>query len=78
MGYLWTDLQIAAIIIVFIFLVDWAIGISKSKRVGVIIAIVLTYLTVYQHFFILVLVMFFFFGYAFFETFEKTFIPYKP
>jgi hypothetical protein len=78
MADLWTDLQLACIIFVFVYLVQWAVGTTGSRKVGVLLSIILVYLTVYQHAEILILVMFFFFGYAFFETFENTFIPFKP
>jgi hypothetical protein len=78
MGDLWTDLQLAAILFVFVYLVQWGIGMTGSRRVGILLAIVIVFLTVYQHFLVLVLVIVFFFGYAFFETFERTFIPIGP
>ena len=78
MGDLWTDIQLAAILFVFIYLTQWGIGMTGSRKVGILIAIVLVYLTVYQHIQILFLVVVLFFGYAFFETFEATFIPLEP
>ena len=75
MGDLWTDLQLAAILFVFVYLVQWGIGMTGSRRVGILLAIVVVFLTVYQHFVVLVLVIVFFFGYAFFDTFEKSFVP---
>lgn len=74
MADLWTDLQLAAILFVFVYLVQWAISMTGSKRVGILLAIVIVYLTVYRHFELLVLTMIFFFGYAFFDTFEATFV----
>lgn len=70
MGDLWSDLQLALILFVFIYLVQWAIGTTGSKRVGILLAIILVYLTVYQHVELLILTVVFFFGYAFFEQFE--------
>jgi len=75
MGDLWTDLQLASILFVFIYLAQWGIGMTGSRRVGILLAIILVYLTIYQHMGVLVIVMVLFFGYAFFETFEKSFIP---
>lgn len=75
MGDLWVDLQLASILFVFIYLTRWAISTTGSRRVGVLLAIILVYLTIYQHFSVLVIVMVLFFGYAFFDTFERTFIP---
>ena len=77
MGDLWTDLQLASILFVFVYLTQWAIGMTGSRRVGILLAIVLVYLTIYQHFEVLVLVMIIFFGYAFFDTFEATFVERK-
>ena len=75
MGDLWTDLQLAGILFIFLYLVQWAKSMTGSRRVGILLAIVLVYLTVYQHFEVLVMVMALFFGYAFFEHFEATFVP---
>jgi hypothetical protein len=77
MGDLWTDIQLASILFVFVYLVQWAIGMTGSRRVGILLAIILVYLTIYQHAEILVLVMVLFFGYAFWEQFEATFVPVK-
>jgi len=75
MGDLWTDITLAAVLFVFIYLVQWAISMTGSRRVGILLAIVLVYLTIYQHIEVLVIVMVLFFGYAFFENFEATFVP---
>jgi len=75
MGDIWTDIQLAAILFVFVYLTQWAISMTGSRRVGVLLAIVLVYLTIYQHIEVLVLVMVLFFGYAFWENFEGTFVP---
>jgi len=77
MGDLWSDLQLAAILFVFVYLVQWAIGMTGSRRVGILLAIVIVYLTIYQHMEVLIIVVLLFFGYAFFETFEQTFVPSK-
>ncbi len=71
MAGLWTDLQLAAILIVFLYLTQWAIGTTGSKKVGIMIAIIVTYLTVYRHFIILIIVMIVFFGSDFFPNFEQ-------
>ncbi|MCD6522159.1 MAG: hypothetical protein J7K68_00260 [Candidatus Diapherotrites archaeon] len=71
MGDLWTDLQLAAILFVFVYLVQWGIGTTGSRKVGILLAIIIVYLTIYQHFIVLVFVVIFFFGYAFFDQFEK-------
>lgn len=77
MSDIWTDIQLAAILFVFIYLVQWAISMTGSRRVGILLAIVLVYLTIYQHMEVLVIVMVLFFGYAFWENFEMTFVPHK-
>ena len=69
MGDIWSDLQLALIIIVFIYIVSWASDLTKSKKIGVILALIITYLTVYQHTWLLILVVLIFFGYAFIEKF---------
>jgi len=73
MGLLWADLRLALIIIVFIYLLQWAITFTGSKAVGLILASVLAYLTFYQHYSILVLVLVLFFGYPFFEKLAEGF-----
>lgn len=78
MGDLWTDIQLAAVLFVFVYLVQWAISMTGSRRVGILLAIILVYLTIYQHVEVLILVMILFFGYAFWENFEATFVPLAP
>ena len=73
MGELWTDLQLATVLFIFVYLVQWAIGTTGSRKIGIVLAIVIVWLTVYQHCEILIIVIVFFFGYAFFETFELVF-----
>jgi hypothetical protein len=75
MADLWTDVQLAAILFVFVYLVQWAIAMTGSRKIGVVLAIILVYLTIYSHVEILVLVILMFFGYAFFESVEKSFVP---
>ena len=75
MGELWTDLRLAFTLIILIYLIQWAVSGTGSRTVGIIIALVIVYLTVYQHFEVLIIVVVFFFGYAFFEAFESTFVP---
>ena len=77
MGDLVGDLRLALTLVVLVYLAQWAIAGTGSRKVGIIIALVLVYLTVYQHFIVLIIVMAFFFGYAFFESFEATFVPLK-
>ncbi|MCD4740344.1 hypothetical protein K8R43_04080 [archaeon] len=78
MGDIFNDVRLALTLIVLIYLSQWAISGTGSRKIGIVVALVLVYLTVYQHFILLVLVMAFFFGYAFFESFESTFIPLNP
>lgn len=73
MAGVWTDLQLAAVLIIFIVLTNWSIDITGSKKVGLVIAIIITYLTVYKHPIILLLVVIFFFGYEAFTDFEEMF-----
>lgn len=65
-----SDLRLAGILVVFIYLVQWGIGMTGSRKVGILLAIIVTFLTIYQHFILLVLVVFFFFGYAWWLGFE--------
>ena len=73
MGMLWADLRLALMLIIFIYLLKWTVDFTKSKAVGLILAAVISYLTFYQHFEILVFVLIFFFGYPFFEKVAEGF-----
>lgn len=73
MGLLWTDIRLALMIIVFIYLLQWTVDFTKSKAVGLILASVIAYLTFYQHYEILVFILIFFFGYPFFEKLAEGF-----
>ena len=64
-----TDLQMALIIIVFVYVIAWATELTHSKKIAVVLALIIVYLTVYQHFGILIFVILFFFGYAFWDKF---------
>ncbi len=69
MGDVWSDLKLAFLIIIFIYLVSWASDLTKSKKIGVILAIIIAYLTVFQHPWLLFMTVLLFFGYAFLEKF---------
>ncbi len=70
MGDVWSDLQLAFTIIIFIYLVSWASDLTKSKKIGVILALIIAYLTIYQHPWLLFITVLLFFGYAFIEKFS--------
>ena len=81
MGDLINDLRLAMVIFILVYVASWASGMTGSKRVGIILGIVIVYLTVYQHFAVLVLTVVFFFGYAFFGRVEEAFtteLPSRP
>lgn len=69
------DLRLALTLIILVYFAQWAIAGTGSRKVGILVALIIVYLTVWRHFIILVLVVMFFFGYAFFEGFESTFVP---
>lgn len=75
MGDLVNDLRVALTLVVLVYLSQWAIAGTGSRKVGIILALVIVYLTVWQHLIVLIIVIAFFFGYAFFEAFEATFVP---
>jgi hypothetical protein len=75
MGDLWSDLRIALTLFILVYLVQWAVAGTGSRKIGFALAIIIVFLTVWQHFEILIIVVMFFFGYAFFESFEQTFVP---
>ena len=66
MADLWSDIKLALVLISFVFLLKWTSDITGSKKVGIIFALVIAYLTFYSHFEILIFVLLFFFGYPFF------------
>lgn len=69
MADLWTDLRLALTIIAFLYLVKWGTDMMKNKVLGVIIAIIIAYLTIFNHFELLILAMVLFFGYPVFVGF---------
>ena len=68
---IWSDLQLALVLFVLVYVVQWAIANTGSRKIGIIIGIVVVYLTIYQHWQLMVLVAVFFFGYAFFVSMES-------
>jgi hypothetical protein len=74
MGELWADLTLALALMVMVYIVQWAIAGTGSRKVGIILGLLVAYLTVFQHAEILYLVVLFFFGYAFFAVFEGVWI----
>lgn len=63
---LWSDIKLALVLISFVFLLKWTSEITNSKKIGIIFAFIIAYLTFYSHFEILIFVLLFFFGYPFF------------
>jgi chromate transport protein ChrA len=74
---LWSDVKLAMIIISFIFLMKWTTEITESKKLGIILAAIIAYLTFYSHFEILIFVLIFFFAYPFFSEFSEAMAPPK-
>ncbi len=71
MPALWNDLRLALTIIAFIFLVKWSTGVIDNKPLGIIIAAVIAYLTIFSHYELLILAVIFFFGYPVFQAFGE-------
>ena len=62
MGDLWSDLKLVLILVFFLYLLKWSNEFTGSKKLGLIIAVVIAYLTFYSHFEILIWVLILFFG----------------
>lgn len=67
MGDLVTDIGLALVIIFFLFLTKWAIDFTGSKAIGVILAVILGYLTFFQHFELIPVFLVLFFMFPFFS-----------
>ena len=65
-GDLWGDLTVMLMILFFIYLLKWTTDFTGSKKIGLILAVVIGYLTFFRHIEILIFVLIFFFGYPFF------------
>lgn len=72
MGDLWSDLQLALMILFFLYMVTWLSEMMGSKKLGFVISVVVAYLTFYSHVEILAFILIFFFGYSIFEQFSRT------
>lgn len=69
----WSDLKLALMLMVFVYVVQWMTGITGSKKVGIVIAAVVAYLTIFSHFEILLFVILFFFAYPFWDRMVEGF-----
>ncbi len=65
---LWNDLRIVFTIIFFLFLMKWSSEFTGSKAIGVILAAIISYLTFYKHFELLIIILILFFAYPFFSA----------
>jgi hypothetical protein len=70
-GTFWTDFRLALILILFVYIVQWAISQTGSKKMGVIIGSIVAYLSVYKHWELMILIVVVFFGYNFFYRLEE-------
>ena len=75
MADMWTDLKLALTLILFIYLVNWLSDLSKSKKLGIILAAIIAYLTFFTHFEMLVIIMVIFFAYPFFMGLAEALAP---
>ena len=67
MGELWSDLKLALGIMFFIYTITWLSGMTGSKKLGILIAAVVAYLTFFSHFELLIVVLILFFCFPVFE-----------
>jgi ABC-type amino acid transport system permease subunit len=67
----WTDFRLALILIVFVYIVQWTISQTGSKKTGVIVGTIVAYLSIFRHWELLVFIIIFFFGYNFFYRLEE-------
>ena len=77
MADMWTDLKLALTLILFIYLVNWLSDLSKSKKIGIILAAIIAYLTFFTHFEMLIIIMVIFFAYPFFIGIADALAPEK-
>ena len=73
MSDLWNDLRLVLTIIFFIYLLKWSTDFTGSKKIGLILAAVVGYLTFFKHLEILIFVLIFFFGFPFFGKMAEGF-----
>lgn len=71
MNDIWNDLKLALTLILFIYTVNYLSGLSGSKKIGIVMAVIVAYLTFYSHWELLVLILIVFFAYPFFGGFAK-------
>ena len=66
MADMWSDLKIAMTLILFVYLVTYLTGLTGSKKLGIIMAVIVAYLTFFSHWEMLVIILFIFFAFPFF------------
>ena len=76
-GDLWNDLRLALVLMVMVHIVQWAVGGTGSKKLGLVLAAIITYLTIYSHWELLIITVILFFGYEFFASVGET-LEVKP
>lgn len=64
---MWEDLKLALTLILFIYLVNYLSGLSGSKKIGIVLAAIVAYLTFFAYWQMLVIIMFIFFMFPFFS-----------
>jgi len=68
MGDLWSDLKLVLMLVFFLYLLSWSNEFTGSKKLGLLIAVIIAYLTFFQHFEILIWILILFFAYPFFTA----------
>ena len=68
MADMWSDLKLALTLILFVYLVSYLSGLTGSKKLGVVMAVVVAYLTFFSHWEMLVIILVIFFAFPFFTA----------
>ena len=74
---MWNDLRLALVLILFLYLVSWLSSLSGSKKIGIVLAAIVAYLTFYSHWEMLVVVLVVFFMFPFFTGLADALAPDK-
>jgi hypothetical protein len=74
-GDFWNDIKLALALLFFIYAVVWLTELTRSPKLGILIAAIVAYLTFFKYWEIVIFVLIFFFGYPFFEQFAYGYAP---
>ena len=72
MADLISDVRLALVLILFVYIVQWGISQTGDKKLGVIVGSIVAYLSICKHWEFIVIIVVVFFGYNFFYRLEET------